>query len=391
MTIGNELAASAQPLAEHWLAPDRLFDGRSIIGGQAVLISGERISAVLPESEAVRHGAPIWRTPGVLAPGYFDIQINGGGGVLFNDSPTVEGLAAIGETHRRLGTTSWMPTLITDTVEKMERAGEATLDARGRFGVVGLHYEGPHISKVRKGTHKESLIRPIDERSFALFELLRERGLTLMVTLAPECNPPGTISRLVKMGVVVSIGHSAADAANVHAALAEGATAFTHLHNAMTPMTSREPGVVGAALDSDAYCGFIADCHHVAAETLRVSIRARKSPGRMVVVSDAMPTVGGPDTFQLYGETIRVADGVLVNPAGSLAGAHIDMQQSVCILVTRVGIAPESALRMATSAPADLLGLSPGVGSIQSGAQANLILLSDSYGVRSVILNGSAL
>jgi N-acetylglucosamine-6-phosphate deacetylase len=165
--------------------------------------------------------------------------------------------------------------------------------------VAGLHYEGPHISKARKGTHKESLIRPIDERSFVLFERLRERGLTLMVTLAPECNPPGTISRLVKMGVVVSIGHSAADAAGVHAALAEGATAFTHLHNAMTPMTSREPGVVGAALDSDAYCGFIADCRHVAAETLRVSIRARKSPGRMIVVSDAMPTVGGPDAFQL--------------------------------------------------------------------------------------------
>ena len=391
MTDGKELRASAQPSAEHWLAPDRLFDGRSIVSGQAVLISGERISAVQAEKEAIRHGAPMRRTPGLLAPGYFDIQINGGGGVLFNDSPTVEGLAAIGDAHRRLGTTSWMPTLITDTFETMERAGAATLEARGRFGVAGLHYEGPHISKARKGTHKESLIRPIDERSFALFERLRERGLTLMVTLAPECNPPGTISRLAKMGVVVSIGHSAADAATVHAALAEGATAFTHLHNAMTPMTSREPGVVGAALDSDAYCGFIADCRHVVAETLRVSIRARKPPGRMVVVSDAMPTVGGPDTFQLYGETIRVADGMLVNPAGSLAGAHIDMAQSVRILVTRVGVAPESALQMATSAPARLLGLSPGIGSIQSGVQANFVLLNSSYKVESVLLNGSVL
>jgi N-acetylglucosamine-6-phosphate deacetylase len=203
--------------------------------------------------------------------------------------------------------------------------------------------------------------------------------------LAPENQPAGTIARLTAMGVVVSVGHSAADAEATRAALAEGARAFTHLHNAMTPMTARAPGVVGVALDSEAFCGLIADGFYVAAEALRVSIRARPRPDRMVIVSDAMPTVGRPDHFELYGETIRLVDGKLVNRAGSLAGVHIDQAQSVRNLIDVVGVAPEAVLAMATFHPAAMMKLDALIGGIAVDARADLIVLDDGFEVLDVL------
>jgi N-acetylglucosamine-6-phosphate deacetylase len=197
--------------------------------------------------------------------------------------------------------------------------------------------------------------------------------------LAPEEQPAGNIARLCRIGVTVSLGHTAADAAQIASALAEGATCFTHLFNGMTPMHSREPGVVGAALDSTAWCGLIADGHHVADTVLRIAVRAHAAPDRMVLVSDAMATLYGPSEFDLYGETIRVHDGRLVNRAGSLAGAHLDLAQAVHRLIVRVGIDPEKALRMATRNPAQLMGLDAVIGGLRPGMPARMVLLDHEW------------
>jgi N-acetylglucosamine-6-phosphate deacetylase len=254
--------------------------------------------------------------------------------------------------------------------------------------VAGIHIEGPHLAPERRGTHTAAFVRPFDDRTLASVARLREAGIPTMLTLAPERVEAGTISRLAEMGVVVSAGHTAANAAQIRAALDEGLRCFTHLHNAMTPMNSREPGVVGAALDSDAYCGVIADLHHVSATTLRVSLRARPRPGLMFLVSDAMSTVGGPDFFELYGQRIEVRDGKLVNAEGSLAGAHLDMATAVRNVAMRLGEPAERALAMATSVPAAAMHLENRLGTFRPGAKADFVLLDDALTVRDVFAGG---
>lgn len=374
--------------SDWWLAPGQLFDGEMLATGRALRIAAGRIAAVAPLAEAGRDGAEVVSHPGLAVPGYFDIQVNGGAGVLFNAAPDEAGLAAIGATHRGLGTTSFLPTVITDAPEVMERAADAVIGAIGRHGVVGIHIEGPHISVERRGAHSTDFIRPFDGRTQAVLERLRSHHVPVLITLAPEVVPVETIARLARMGVVVSLGHTAATAAQVDAAIAAGATAVTHLYNGMAQMTSREAGVVGAAIDSDAYCGFIADGHHVADRMLRIAMRARPVPDRMVLISDAMPTVGGPDHYTLYGETIRLVDGKLVNSRGSLAGVHIDMAASVRRLVDVTGVALGEALKMATANPARMMGLSGTVGTLAPGSAADIVLLRDDLTCAEVILGG---
>lgn len=359
-----------------WLLPDRLFDGERLRTGLAVRCTGDTIDDIYPAAEAGKDGFPVWKTDRLAAPGFFDLQVNGGGGVLFNSDPTTDGLRRLAAAHRESGTTALLPTLITDAPDVMERAVTAILQMNGKEGIAGLHLEGPHISLERKGAHNPLFIRPMDDHTLSQVRRLRQADIPLLLTLAPECVAPGTIAALSAMGVVVSLGHTAADTEGTRAAIAEGARSVTHLYNAMTPITSREPGVVGAALDSDIYCGFIADGHHVDDAVLRLAIRSRPVPDRMVVVSDAMPTWKGPDHFTLYGETIRLQSGKLVNRIGSLAGVHIDMVTSVRRLVSQTGIPLEMALKMATANPARLMGLQSRLGFIRRGMPAAIVLLS---------------
>lgn len=358
-----------------WLVPERLFDGETLDTGRAVRIVAGRIDDLHPVAEAGRDDLPVWRTNGLASPGFFDVQVNGGGGVMVNGTPTADGLRAIAAAHRPGGTMAILPTLITDAPEVMEKAVSAVIAAVGRDGIVGVHLEGPHISVARKGAHNPRFIRPIDDDTLSCVRRLRAANVPVLLTLAPECVPPGTIASLRAMGVVVSLGHTAADAATTRAAIAEGARAVTHLYNAMTPITSREPGVVGAALDSDLYCGFIADGHHVDDAVLRLAIRSRPMVGRMVLVSDAMSTWNGPDHFTLYGETIRLDGGKLVNSIGSLAGVHTDMATSLRRLVDVVGVPLEDALKMATANPSRLMGLEANVGFLRPGMPADIVLL----------------
>lgn len=367
--------------ASWWLAPRRIFDGTAFHDGMAMRIDNGKIAAI----GKVTDTAPVVTSEFIAAPGYIDLQVNGGGGALFNNAPTVETLATIGAAHRARGTTSWLATFITDKPDRLDQAIDAVIANAGANGVAGIHIEGPHLAPERRGTHAAQYLRPFDDRMQASVRRLRAANIPTMLTLAPERVEAGTIRKLTEMGVVVSAGHTAATAAQIRAALDEGLRCFTHLHNAMTPMNSREPGVVGAALDSDAYCGLIADLHHVSATTLRVSLRARPLPDRMFLVSDAMSTVGGPDFFELYGKRIEVRDGRLVNAEGSLAGAHLDMATAVRNVVTKLGEPAETALAMATSIPATAMRLNGKIGAFVPGAKADIVLLDDALNVRDVL------
>lgn len=334
-----------------FLLPDVLFDGQGLRAGACLRITGNRVVRCDRPT-----GGPVWNLPGILSPGFIDLQVNGGGGVLFNACPTADGARATARAHRTTGTTALLPTLITDAAEVMERAVDAILQAHGQDGIIGIHLEGPHISTARRGTHARQHVRPLDAATLGLVARLRSDGVPVMLTLAPEACAPGQITALVRQGVVVAIGHSDTTAERVRQALGEGAQTFTHLFNAMSQMQNREPGVVGAAINSQSYCSFICDAIHVAPEMLQLAIRARPVPDRMILVSDAMPTVAGPDHFDLYGQTIELREGRLVNAEGALAGAHVTMLQSVRNAVDLLGRMPDEALRMAITNPARLMG-----------------------------------
>jgi len=312
---------------------------------------------------------------GWLLPGFIDVQVNGGGGVLFNDTPTVDAIARIGDAHRAFGTTSFLPTLISDDLDVVDTAMRAVEQAIGEGvpGVVGIHLEGPFLSDARKGTHDASKFRRMDDRAIRLLSSLA-LGRTL-VTLAPEQGSPEDIRRLVEAGVVVAAGHSDADYATTKAAFAAGITGVTHLYNAMSPLGHRAPGVVGATLeDQQVYAGVIIDGRHVDPVALRIAMNARPRD-RFLIVTDAMPTVGSATkTFVLQGKTIRVEDGVCLGPDGTLAGSDLDMATAFRNAVNMVGVTIAEAAVMAAGAPAAFMGLADR-GVLKPGMRADLVWL----------------
>jgi N-acetylglucosamine-6-phosphate deacetylase len=359
----------------------------------AVVIDGERISELLPSDHPCLREMPQQDLHGaMLLPGFIDTQVNGGGGVLFNDAPTVGTIRRIGEGHRRFGTTGFLPTLISDAAAVMRAALIAVEQAlaEGVPGLLGIHLEGPYLAPARKGVHDAKYFHAPGSDELALL-CAPHRGVRLL-TLAPEQVPAESLAALVAAGVVVCAGHTAADYATTRAALAAGVRGFTHLFNAMTPFGSREPGVVGAALD-DAYswCGIIADGHHVHPASLRVAIAA-KARGKMLLVTDAMPPVGADDpTYVLNGETIIVKDGVCQTANGVLAGSALDMAGAVRNTVQMVGLPLDEAVRMASTYPAEFLGLGDTHGRIASGFQADLVVMDDDFRVLGSWIGGASL
>jgi N-acetylglucosamine-6-phosphate deacetylase len=358
----------------HALAADTLFDGASVRHDFAAVIEGERIAALVPRRE-LPSDIPVRRLPDGfwLAPGFIDVQVNGGGDVLFNDEPTPEGISAIIAAHRRFGTTALLPTLISDTPEKMRKALDAARATVGRDpSVLGIHLEGPFLSPEKPGVHDPAMIRAPGPDESALLASLRG-GVTL-VTLAPEMVPAGFIGALAVTGVRVSLGHSAATYAQTRAALNEGLTGFTHLFNAMRPLASREPGPIAAALECpDAYYGLIADGVHVAPPMLRLALRGAGHP---MLVTDGMPPVGGSrSSFLLYGQKIEVQDGRCTRADGTLAGAALDMATAVRNAVLLMQLSLLDAIKLATVAPARFLGLSDRLGRLAPGYRADMIAL----------------
>ncbi len=360
-----------------WLCPDLVFDGQALRPGMALALSAGRTVKLVPAAD-LPPGEARLALPGTLSAGFLDLQVNGGGDVLLNTTPTAAAMAAMATAHRHFGTVGILPTVITDAPQVLAASVEAALEAGGMNGILGLHIEGPHLSLARRGTHSTRWIRPFEDETLAHVARLRAAGIFVKITVAPEAMAPGQIAALVATGAVVSIGHSDATAEVVRAALAEGASCFTHLFNAMSPMLNRAPGVTGACINSAAYAGIICDGHHVADEMIGLAIRARPLRGRMFLVSDAMSTVGGSDRFTLYGEEIRLVGGRLVNAEGSLAGAHVTMAESLARLIGKVGVAPEVALDMAVTAPASLLGR-PELASPESRDLADLVLIDQTW------------
>lgn len=327
---------------------------------------------------------------GWLMPGFIDTQVNGGGGMMFNDAPTVETIAAIAAAHANHGTTGFLPTLISDDLSVIDagmRAVEGAIEA-GVPGVLGIHIEGPFINVTRKGIHNPDKFRRLDVASLALLTSLR-RGRTL-VTLAPELCSVEDIRALVATGVIVAAGHTEATYAQVRVALDAGMTGFTHLFNAMSPLRHREPGAVGAALDDQAsWCGLIIDGHHVDPVVLRIAMRAKRAD-RLMLVSDAMSTVGSDrKTFMLDGREIVVRDGVCVGPDGTLAGSDLDMATALRNAMRMTGASIADASIMASLAPAGFLGMAAERGSLSVGSWADLVWLDRDFKVKGVWIAGT--
>lgn len=337
-------------MTEIWIAPDRLFDGQDVVARQAVRIVDGRIT------EVGKAPASALTIKGCLTPGFVDLQVNGGGGVLLNTTPTRDGMAKIAAAHRSFGTVAIMPTVITDEATVLDQAADAAVAAKGDDGNVGLHIEGPHISFKRRGTHNADHIRAMDTRTMDVVARLRRHNIAVMITVAPEATTFGQIAALSELGAVVSLGHTDATADEVEGAIAAGATCATHLFNAMSPMTTRAPGAVGAVINSTLRSGIICDGHHVDDRMIRLALRARPMDDLMFLVSDAMATVGGPNKFDLYGNPVHLKEGRLINAEGSLAGAHVTQAEGVARLVHHIGASLDQALRMAITVPAQVVG-----------------------------------
>jgi len=358
----------------HAVAAGRVFDGVALREDCAVLMEGTAITAVVPRGQ-VPQTTPTLELPehAWLAPGFIDIQVNGGGDVLFNDEPTPRAIRSIVAAHRKFGTTSMLPTLISDRPEKMAAALTAVESLVGiEPGVLGIHLEGPFLSPQKPGVHDPQALRKPTADDLAL--LTAPRKGAVLVTLAAEEVPLEFISALAAAGVHISLGHSMASYAQTRQAMAAGLTCFTHLFNAMRPLESREPGPIAAALETDqAWYGLIVDGVHVAPAMLRLALRGRGSP---ILVTDAMPPVGGTQSsFKLYGETIFVREKRCVRSDGRLAGAYLDMASAVRNCVKLLDVPLTDALRFASTHPADMLGLGDTLGKLAPGFRADMVAL----------------
>lgn len=367
------------------IIPTRVFDGEQFHSEMPITIEDGHILAL----DTVA-GVKETKWDGTLVPGFIDVQVNGGGGALLNADTTVECIETIGRAHAKFGTTGFLPTLITDDIGVMQRAADAVSAAmtKGSAGVLGVHFEGPHLSVPKKGVHPESHIRRISDAELAVFSR-NDLGIKV-VTLAPENVSVEVIKALVAADVRVCLGHSNADYETVVAALEAGATGFTHLFNAMSAFGSREPGMVGAALESrDAWCGLIVDGHHVHSAAARVAIYA-KPKGKVMLVTDAMPPVGLEEeaSFELFGtQVIRQGDR-LNAVTGELAGCVLDMAGAVKNTVSMLGLPLDEAIRMGSLYPAEYLGLQKKQGQLSVGSRADLVLLNEHVKVQTTMIAG---
>lgn len=368
----------------------RVLRDQSLVAGQCVLLEGSRILDIVSDGHpSCRDAMQVDLAGQLLLPGFIDSQVNGGGGVLFNDAPTADSIRRIGQAHRRFGTTGFMPTLISadlDVVARAIAAARAAIEA-GVPGVLGIHIEGPFLNVERKGVHDPAKLRELDTSAVGLLTSLGT-GRTL-VTLAPEMTTPEIIRKLTTAGVIVSAGHTNATYTEVVQALRHGLTGFTHLFNAMSQLTGREPGVVGAALESlESWCGIIVDGEHISPVVLRLAMRC-KPTSRFMLVTDAMPSLGTDvRSFKLEGRNITVSGTVCLDEDGRLAGSNIDMASCVRNAMSMLGVSLPEAVRMASEVPAAFLHIEHEFGRIAAGFRANLVLADDALKVVETWIDG---
>ncbi len=361
---------------------ESLFNGDALLHKQQITIKNGLIESIEPLADNDNDFKS-----GTLVPGLIDVQVNGGGGYLFNQTPDVETLIKIGEAHQKFGTTGWLPTLVTDSISKMQEAADAIAKARKQQvgGILGVHFEGPHLSVEKRGVHSKELIRRLTDAEKQLFT--RKDLGKVVVTLAPENVAPELISELVSEGVLVCLGHSNADCATTQKALKAGATGFTHLFNAMSAYTSREPGMIGAALlDKASYAGLILDGIHVHPDTAKLALQQKEN---IMLVTDAMPPVGVDQTsFEFFGHSVIREGDKLTDREGRLAGSVLDMIGAVNNAITMLDIDLTHAINLASKNPAKFLGLSDQYGSLKVGAKASMLLLDQANVIQSSWIDG---
>ncbi|MDG4882319.1 N-acetylglucosamine-6-phosphate deacetylase [Mesorhizobium sp. WSM4884] len=369
----------------------RIFDGADWHDDAALVVKDGMVEAILPTG-AIPSGVSLVETGGgLLAPGFVDIQVNGGGGVMLNDHPDVASIETICRAHAPFGTTALLPTLITDTPAITAAAVAAGAEAARKVpGFLGLHLEGPHLSIARKGAHDPALIRPMTDADQAALIAARRDLPVLLTTIAPESVEPARVTALAGAGIIVSLGHSDTDYATATAFAEAGATVVTHLFNAMSQIGNREPGLAGAAIDTGGlYAGIIADGIHVHPGTMTLALNAKKGPGKILLVTDAMATIGTDMTsFTLNGRTIYRKDGSLRLADGTLAGADLDMISAVRFVHRVVGLDLDEALRMASLYPAEAVGQAHRLGRFANGTAADIVGLSDDLDVKNVWIGG---
>ncbi|UHS63561.1 N-acetylglucosamine-6-phosphate deacetylase [Agrobacterium vaccinii] len=370
----------------------RIFDGERWHDNSALLIDGSKVAGIAAKDDVAPGTELVDCANAIIVPGFIDLQVNGGGGVMLNDDRSVDGIAKICAAHARFGTTGLLPTLITDTPEITASAIEAGLEAQQARvpGLLGLHLEGPHLSLARKGTHHPALIRPMENGDLERILAVANRFETLMITVAPENATLEQVKALAEAGFVVSLGHTDAPYETARAYAEAGARVVTHLFNAMSPLENRSPGLVGTALDlGQLSSGIIADGFHVHPASMGAAIRAKRGPGRIFIVTDAMSTIGTDlDGLTLNGRQIYRKDGRLTLADGTLAGADIDMLSSVLFVHRTLGIDFEEAVRMASLYPAQAVGIASRKGLLTSGYDADFVVLDTDFQMKSTWIGG---
>ena len=371
----------------------RIFDGDGWHEGQTLMLDGDRILGLGAEADRLADLETIDCAGMIIVPGFIDLQVNGGGGVLLNDDQSVEGISTICASHARYGTTALLPTLITDTREITASAIEAGRQAKaaGVPGFLGLHLEGPHLSVARKGTHHPGLIRPMEEADVERLVALEGAFDAMMITVAPESTTEDQVRRLTKAGFVVSLGHTNTAYETAERYVAAGARTATHLFNAMSPLENRAPGLVGAAINlGTLHAGIIADGFHVHPASMTIALRAKRGPGRIFLVTDAMSTIGTDMSgFLLNGRQIYRKDGRLTLADGTLAGADIDMLSSVLFVHRVLDLPFEEAVRMASLYPAEAIGLATRKGRLAAGFDADFVILAENHRINSTWIAGN--
>ena len=370
------------------LHAQRLFDGQNYSDNQVLTLSDGKIISIDQELTNIDHYAK-----GLVVPGFIDLQVNGGGGALLNDAPSVAKIKTIMTAHAKFGTTGMMPTLITDKVEVMSQAAEAISQAikENVLGILGIHFEGPHLSVAKKGAHSAEFIRPITDEEWQVLE--RKDIGKIIVTLAPETVSTDDIERMISLGIKVCLGHTNADYLTAQNAIDSGANGFTHLFNAMSPLQGREPGVVGAALLNDkTSCGLIVDGHHVDYATCQLAIKT-KPQGKIFLVTDAMPPVGtNDDEFAFFNRTVHLANGKLTSTTGELAGSVLDMATAVRNCHQCLNMPLDEAIRMASKYPLNYLHGNENKTTesemLIAGANADFVVIDDNIQVQETWIAG---
>jgi len=366
-----------------------IHTGDEVLYNKAILIDGNRIERTL-DIDNVPKEIEVLDAEGLnVAPGFIDIQVNGAGGKLFTDEPDEDCIRTMFNAQKRFGTTNFLPTLMSTSVEKMLRAintVKSLVESR-KFGVLGLHLEGPYFNENKIGVHDKRYVRKMSASEIELI-VKQGKGAVKVFTVAPEAIDESHIRKITQAGIIVSAGHTNATYNQTAQAFRSGMTSVTHIFNAMSQLTAREPGVVGAALDYEkVWAGIIADGLHVDIACIRVCKRIKGA--RLILVTDSMPPVGSNiSSFKLGELEVLYSDGKCVTKDGVLGGSALDMATAVRNCVQKAGIPMSEALRMASTYPAEFLGVDGELGKIKPGYVANLVIFDNQLDVKGVIIDG---